>query len=62
MEDRKSLRTYQLRTRRMQFGFGELLTYGIQSADPRERRMCDGIDHLWPALWTSLDVPGVESA
>ena len=21
--------------------------------------MCDGIDYLWPALWTYLDVPGV---
>ena len=22
--------------------------------------MCKGIDSLWPALWTYLDVPGVE--
>ena len=22
--------------------------------------MCAGIDYLWPALWTYLDVPGVE--
>ena len=30
------------------------------SADLRVRRMCAGIDYLWPALWTYLDVPGVE--
>ena len=22
--------------------------------------MCKGIYHLWPALWTYLDIPGVE--
>ena len=22
--------------------------------------MCAGIYHLWPALWTYLDIPGVE--
>ena len=44
----------------MQSGFGELLTQGTGSADFRVRRMCTGIDSLWPALWTSLDVPGVE--
>ena len=60
VEDRTSLRTYQVRTRRMQSGFGELLTQGIRSADLRVRRMCEGVDHLWPALWTYLDVPGVE--
>ena len=42
-------------------GFGDLLTKGIGSADLKVRRMCDGIDYLWPALWTYLDVPGVES-
>ena len=26
------------------------------------RRMCKGIDHVWPALLTFLDVPGVEPA
>ena len=55
-----SLRTYQDRTRQMQSGFGELLTQGIGSADLRVRRMCEGVDYLWPALWTYLDVPGVE--
>ncbi len=44
----------------MQSGFGELLTQGTLSADLRVRRMCKGIDSLWPALWTYLDVPGVE--
>ena len=44
----------------MQSGFGELLTQGIGSADLRVRRMCKGIDYLWPTLWTYLDVPGVE--
>ena len=34
--------------------------YGTLSADLRVRRMCKGIDSLWPALWTYLDVPGVE--
>ena len=58
--DRTSPRTYQRRTRRMQSGFGELLTQGTLSADLRVRRMCKGIDSLWPALWTYLDVPGVE--
>ena len=37
-----SLRTYQDRTRQMQSGFGELLTQGTGSADPRVGRMCDG--------------------
>ncbi len=60
VEDRTSLRTYQRRTRQMQSGFGELLTQGTLSADLRVRRMCKGIDSLWPALWTYLDVPGVE--
>ncbi|NBT20479.1 MAG: IS66 family transposase, partial [Proteobacteria bacterium] len=60
VEDRTSLRTYQVRTRRMQSGFGELLTQGTLSADLRVRRMCKGIGSLWPALWTYLDVPGVE--
>ena len=60
VEDRTSLRTYQRRTRRMQSGFGELLTQGTLSADLRVRRMCKRIDSLWPALWTYLDVPGVE--
>ena len=60
VEDRTSLRTYQLRTRQMQSGFGDLLTQGTLSADLRVRRMCAGIDSLWPALWTYLDVPGVE--
>ena len=66
VEDRTSLQTSQDRTRRMPFGFGELLTQGIRSADLRVRGMCEGVDHLWPALWpalwTSLDVPGVEPA
>ena len=31
VEDRTSLRTYQVRTRRMQSGFGELLTQGTLS-------------------------------
>ena len=44
----------------MQSGFGELLTQGTLSADLRVRRMCKGIDSLWPALWAYLDVPGVE--
>jgi len=44
----------------MQSGFGELLTQGTGPADLRVRRMCTGIDSLWPALWTSLEVPGVE--
>ena len=60
VEDRTSLRTSQDRTRRMQSGFGELLIQGIRSAALRVRRMCEGVAHLWPALWTSLDVPGVE--
>ena len=60
VEDRTSLRTYQRRTRQMQSGFGDLLTQGTLSADLRVRRMCEGIDSLWPALWTYLDVPGVE--
>jgi len=60
VEDRTSLRTYQVRTRRMQSGFGELLTQGTLSADLRVRRMCEDADHLWPALWTALDVPGFE--
>ena len=60
VEDRTSLRTYQRRTRQMQSGFGDLLTQGTLSADLRVRRMCKGIDYLWPALWTYLDVPGVE--
>ena len=60
VEDRTSLRTYQRRTRQMQSGFGDLLTQGTLSADLRVRRMCKGIDSLWPALWTYLDVPGVE--
>jgi Transposase IS66 family len=58
--DRTCLRTYQLRTRQMQSGFGELLTQATGSADLRVRRICEGINHLWPALWTYLDVPGVE--
>ena len=60
VEDRSSLRTYQRRTRRMQSGFGDLLTQATGSADLRVQRMCKGIDSLWPALWTYLDVPGVE--
>ena len=60
VEDRTCLRTYQRRTRQMQSGFGDLLTQGTLSADLRVRRMCKGIDSLWPALWTYLDVPGVE--
>ena len=58
--DRKSLQTYQRRTRQMQSGFGELLTQGTLSADLTVRRMCKGIDSLWPAPWTYLDIPGVE--
>ena len=60
VEDRTSLRTSQRWTRQIQSGFGDLLTQGTLSADLRVRRMCKGIDHLWPALWTYLDVPGVE--
>ena len=60
VEDRTSMRTSQFRTRQMQSGFGEFLTQGVGSAEPRVRWMCEGIDPLWPALWTSLDVPGVE--
>ena len=60
VEDRTSLQTSQRRTRQMQSGFGDLLTQGTLSADLRVRRMCAGIDSLWPALWTYLDVPGVE--
>ena len=60
VEDRTSLRTSQRRTRRMQSGFGKLLTQATGSADLRVRRMCAGIDSLWPALWTYLDVPGAE--
>ncbi len=44
----------------MQSGFDELLTQGTLSADLRVRRMCKGIDSLWPALCTYLDVPGVD--
>ncbi|NBT26535.1 MAG: hypothetical protein EBT09_08305 [Actinobacteria bacterium] len=60
VEDRTSLRTYERRTRQMQSGFGELLTQGTGPADLRVRRMCKGIDSLWPTLRTYLDVPGVE--
>jgi len=56
--DRTSLRTYQRRTRQMQSGFGDLLTQGIGSADPRVQRMCEGVAHLWPAIWSYLDAPG----
>ena len=50
VEERTSLRTYQRRTRQMRSRFGEILTQGIGSADLRVRRMCKGIDYLWPAL------------
>ena len=56
LEDQKSLWTYQRRNRKLQSGFGELLTQGIGSADLRVRLMSEGIDHQRMAL----DVPWVE--
>jgi len=44
----------------MQFGSAGILTQGIGQDNLRVRRVCDGIDHLWPAACTHLDVSVAE--
>ena len=44
----------------VQDAFDALLDVGRAGPDPRAATLCRALDRLWPALWTFVDVDGVE--
>ena len=50
----------QEQARPVQDAFGRLLETGAHGPDPKAAGLCRALDRLWPALWTFLEVDGVE--